>query len=418
MVRYMESLQTTGVFWSPDNLEKCVEGTLIWDPGSGARVTLQSRVIEELANPIRSAGTGVVLGRSGDPALIVADGTPRILLGDTEEGPVTCVDSYLQYLPKKGFDVAAIFEQTWDPYTLIVGAHIPEGNAAKLGAVRFILDGSAWWSQLPDSDCVASSVGEVVCQRTHDGFVWLEFHPTSALTLRSAGRVVHSIMTLMKLAVDVELKPRNIQVRQQGEEEWLEVRNRTQVLIPTPCPDPHELLSPSVVTLKRLAKWLEIEHHMDGLAEAVAFPVKGQAMQVQALVACSLIEGIHKRIVKSHSIDYVDRVRGLHKIAMRIAPEITNPVVKWDKVIKNARNDLAHHNKVRSFNEQFYNWLITESSAIWVLRLCLLSHVGFTDQEIADAISEHQGYQFYRENLNMHVQEREAEFKTSGTGAS
>lgn len=418
MFSYMESLQTTGVFWSPDNVEKRVEGTLIWEPGSRARVTLKSRVIEELANPITSSGTGVVLERTGDPAQIVADGAPRILLGDTEEGRVTCVDSYLQYLPNKGFGKAAIFEQTLDPYTLIVGAHVPEGNAAKLSAVRLILDGSGWWSQLPDFDRVECKVGEVVCQRTDAGPVWLEFHPSSALTLRSADRVVHSIMTLMKLAVDVELKPHRLQVRQQGLEDWLEVKNRGQVLLPTPCHDPNELLPPSTVTLERLARWLEIEQYMDGLAEAVVFPSKGQAMQVQALVACSLIEGIHKRIVKSHRIDYVDRVRGLHKIAMRIAPEITNPVVKWDKVIKNARNDLAHHNKVRSFNEQFYNWLITESSAIWVLRLCLLSHVGFTDQEIADAISEHQGYQFYRENLNMHVQEREAEFKTSGTGAS
>ncbi|WP_349293169.1 hypothetical protein [Corynebacterium breve] len=229
------------------------------------------------------------------------------------------------------------------------------------------------------------------------------------MTLRSSDRVVHSVMTLMKLAVDVDLTPIRIQVRRQGQADWLEVKNKGQDSGMLSSPDPKNLLAPSAVTLKRLAKWLEIEQSMDGLAAAVANPVKGEAMQVQGLVACSLIEGIHKRIIDSSKRDYVKRVRDLHRIAMRIDPEITSPVENWDEVVRNARNDLAHHNTGRSFDEQFYNWLIAEASAIWVLRLCLLSHAGFSDQEIADALGEHQRYRFYRENLKMHVKEREAE---------
>ena len=57
--------------------------------------------------------------------------------------------------------------------------------------------------------------------------------------------------------------------------------------------------------------------------------------------------------------------------------------------------------------------MIAESSAIWVLRLCLLSHAGFTDQEIADALTDHQRYEFYRENLKMHVNERADELAAS-----
>jgi hypothetical protein len=127
----------------------------------------------------------------------------------------------------------------------------------------------------------------------------------------------------------------------------------------------------------------------------------------------SLIEGIHKRIVDPGKQDYIDRVRDLYAIAQRIAPEIANPVDKWDEVVRNARNDLAHHNTGSSFEEQFYNWLIAESSVIWVLRLCLLSQAGFIEQEIADALKDHQRYKFYRENLKMHVKERAEELASS-----
>ncbi|SQG56846.1 hypothetical protein [Corynebacterium ulcerans] len=407
--RCMGSLQTTGEFWLPENPDKRIKGTLFWEPGSRARVTLKTRLIDELANPIEISTAGAVITHSGDPARIVADGVPRVLLGDTEAGPVTCVDSYLQLLPSNAFGIAALFEQTWDPYTLIVGAHMPDGNTAKLSAVRFILDSSAWWRHMPDSGSAVSGAGEVVCERTEDGLVWLEFRPSATLTLRSSDRVVHSVMTLIKLAVDVDLTPIRIQVRRQGQADWLEVKNKGQDSGMLSSPDPNNLLSPSVVTLKMLSRWLEIERSMDGLAAAVAYPVKGQAMQVQGLVACSLIEGIHKRIIDSNTKKYVERVRDLHRIAMRIDPEITDPVVEWDEIVRNVRNDLAHHNTGRSFEEQFYNWLIVESSAIWVLRLCLLSHAGFSDLEVADALGEHQRYRFYRENLKMHVKEREAE---------
>lgn len=413
----MDSLQTTGEFWLPDDAGRRAEGSLIWESGARARVTLKSRVVDELAKPIEISSEGVKLAHSGDPACIVADAVPRIILGDTEAGLVTCVDAYLQHLPMNGFDVAALFEQVWEPYTVIVGAHIPEGNAAEFNAVRFILDSPAWWTQMPNSGSASSRAGEVACERTNDGLVWLEFRPSFVLNLRTADRVVHSIKTLMKLAVDADLVPLRIQVRQEDRGDWLEVKNRGLDSKAISFPDPNNLLSPSLVTLKKIAEWLEIEQSMDGLAAAVSHPVKGQAMQVQGLVACSLIEGIHRRIIDSGQKNYIDRVRDLHQIAVRIAPGITSPVDKWVETVRNARNDLAHHNTGRSLDEQFYNWLITEPSVIWVLRLCLLSHAGFTDQEIASALSEHQRYQFYCENLKIHVKERDAVLEGKSAGS-
>lgn len=303
--------------------------------------------------------------------------------------------------------MAETFQQVWDPYTLIIGAHLPAGHATKLDAVRFVLDGSGWWEQLPDSGSASINAGDVLCER-EDGTVWLEFRPSFTLTLRSADRAVRSVMTLMKLAVDVDLTPLRMQVRESGGTDWLDVKTRDQDPSNTSLPNPRNLLPPSSVTLERIAGWLAIEQTMDGLGAAVASPVEGQAIQVHALVATSLIEGIHKRIVDPGDVHYVTRARALHEMALRIAPEITEPVDKWPELVKDAHNDLAHHNTGRSFEEQVYNWIIVESSVIWVLRLCLLSHAGFEDKEIADALGNHQRYEFYRENLKMHVQEQAA----------
>lgn len=414
----VESLETTGEFWSSGNEARRVPGTLTWESGARARLKLKHRVIDELNEPAEITETGELrISHRADPASIVQDGVPRVLLGDTETGPVTGIDSYLQHLPKNLFDFETPpLQQVWDPYTLIVGAHLPTGHAATLDAVRFTLDSPGWWEQLPDAGSATSDAGELLCERGDDELVWLEFRPSFTLRLRSADRAVRSVMTLMKLAVAVDLTPLYVQVRETGQSDWLDVKTRDQDPSKTSWPSPRDLLPPTSVTLERIAGWLAIEQTMDGLAAAVANPVEKQAMQVQGLVACSLIEGIHKRIVGGKKA-YIDRVRDLHATAQRIAPEITEPVAKWDEVIRNARNDLAHHNTGRPFEEQVYNWMIAESSAIWVLRLCLLSHAGFTDQEIADALSDHQRYEFYRENLKMRVKERTDELAAISSGA-
>ncbi|GAA4815492.1 hypothetical protein GCM10023353_21490 [Tomitella cavernea] len=303
--------------------------------------------------------------------------------------------------------MASMFQQVWDPLILIVGAQLPDGHAATLDAVRFVLDSPGWWEQLPNAGSAKSEAGEVLCERGNDGLMRLEFRPSFTLRLRSADRAVRSVMTLIKLAVDVDLIPLCVQVRETGQTDWLDVKTRDQDSNKTSWPDPDNLLPPASVTLERIARWLAIEQSMDGLAAAVADPVKGQAIQVQALVACSLVEGIHKRI-DGRERTYRERASDLHEIAQRVAPNVTDPVTSWADLVKTTRHDLAHHNTVRSFEEHFYNWLISESSVSWVLRLCLLSHAGFGDQEIAEALVNHQRYEFYRENLKMHVQEQAA----------
>ena len=200
----MESLETTGGFWSPGNEARRVPGALTWEPGARARLKLKHRVIDELNEPADiTEAEELRISHRGDPASIVQDGVPRVLLGDTEAGPVTCVDSYLQHLPRDLFDFETPpLQQVWDPFTLIVGALLPTGHAATLDAVRFTLDSPCRWEQLPDAESATSDAGGLLCERGDDELVWLEFRPTFTLRLRSADRAVRSVMTLMKLAVE------------------------------------------------------------------------------------------------------------------------------------------------------------------------------------------------------------------------
>jgi hypothetical protein len=396
----VEPFETTGDFWAVDTDSRTAKGTLTWEPGEQAVLRLESRIVDALASPVTFTQHGYSIDHSADPARIVADHQPRVLLGDTAAGLVTGVDSYMRRSMGLG--------QVWDLQTLVVGAHLPAGNSTRVEAVRFVLDSDGWWEHLPDNGAAMSDAGEVVCERIDGELMWLEFRPSSELTLRSADRAVRSVITLMKLAVDVDLTPQYVQVREPGQTLWLKVKTQQHDHRKVSWPAPGNLLPPSSVALERIAGWLTIEQTMDGLAAAVANPVEKQAMQVQALVACSLIEGIHKRIEDAGERPYVERASDLHSIALRIVPDLTDPQADWAKLVKNARHDLAHHNTGRSFEEQWLNWMIVESSAIWVLRLCLLSHAGFTDREIADALADHQRYDFYRENLKTHVKERDA----------
>lgn len=402
----VDALEASGHFWSPDDTTKRVAGDVTWEPGARARLTLKTRLVDELANQVSITKTGLRISRSGDPARIVADYAPRVIVGDTAIGPVTCIDSYLQHSAGNMIDFArSPLRQIWEPYKLVIGAHLIDGFSTKIDAISFVLDNPGWWAHLAENDSASSAAGKIECTYSDDGEVWLTLRLSSVLSLRSADRAMWSVITLAKLALDVDLTPLRVRVREAGQTDWITVKSDSQDPSKTSWPNPHNLLPPESLTLERLARWLEIEQKMDGLAAAVADPVEDNAVQVHALTACSLVEGIHKRIIGGNP-EYVRRATDLHRMALRVDREVTAPVTGWAKLVKKARNDLAHHNPIVSLDVQLYNWMIVESSVIWVLRLCLLSHAGFGAKEIRDALADHQRYRFYRENLKMHVKER------------
>lgn len=385
--------------------ERRVGGVVSWDPGERARLVLGGRLVDEHARPLSVQGSGYRCSYSADPARIVADRMPRVLLGDTDEGPVTLVDAYLQLPATDLFDFGAALRQVWNPLMLVVGAHASEGNGALFDAVRFVLDGPERWRHLPERGAVSSEVGTVACERDGDE-LWLEFRPARRISLRSADRALRSMTTLAALALDVELVPVRLQVRDDSVGRWLDVKASHLASRANSWPETEGLLLSETLTLDRILRWLAIETVMDGLAAAVARPVENEAVQVGTLLACSLVEGIHRRIVDPAKSSYADRAKGLLEIASRVVPEIVEPVDDWPTLIKNVRNGLAHHDVGARFEARFHDWLIAESSIYWVLRVCLLSHAGFTDEQIAAALRENRRYGFYRENLKVLVRER------------
>lgn len=214
----VQPLDTAGKFWALGDDNRRVDGTLNWKPGADAELRLQSRVIDSLASPVTLTANGYMVKSSVAADRVVADRVPRVLLGDTAAGLVTGVDSYM----RGGFGLA----QVWDLQTLVVGAHFTAGNSTGVEAIRFILDGPDWWAHLPDRGAATDDAGVILCERTTDDLMQFEVHPTFAMTLRSAQRAVLSVMTLMKLAVGVDLRPLHVQVREPGQTRWLDVKTR------------------------------------------------------------------------------------------------------------------------------------------------------------------------------------------------
>lgn len=348
----------------------------------------------------------MVITDSGDPADRVADFIPRTFLGRTDRGPVTCVDAYLQPWSGKFTEfLTSPLRQVWDTQMLIIGAHLPEGRHTELGAVRFGLGPSSWWGHLPDEESVSGEFGTLRCLRDSDGQVVFDIEPAKPLTLGNADRAIQSIITLVNLAVDERLIPTLVQIREIKGDGWVEVHTEDAGATNPAMRNSDFFLPPNSLSLERMARWLTSELTMDGLSTAVAEPISGAAMQVKTLTACSLVEGLHRRIYGGR-LNYRKRAAALLEGAARVDGEIVAPIDDWPALVVTARNDLAHHNPITSLDLQIYNWMLVEPSVMWVLRVCLLSHAGFADEELCSALNGCQKYKFYRENLKMHLKER------------
>lgn len=371
-------------------------------------LVLDSRVVDELARPIEFVNGEVRIPHSADPALIVADGVPRVLLGDMGDGKVTLIDSYLHHPSIRGFQFESIFRQYWRPQAAIFGEHYPDGYATPVAGVRAVLGDAVWWSHLFVDGEKEVRQGDVSCRRDADDEVWIEYRPESGLSVRLADRFAQSLSTLMKLSVDVDLDLRRMQVLDANEVQWLEVVHPCREPVAKSYPSPLNFLDRSYVTVERIAEWVENEKCMDGLSSAIAYPVKGEAMEVRCLVAGSLLEGIHKRIVNAGQVNYADRASEMLRIAKSVDDGIVDPVADWPQLVKRSRHDLAHHNPRVTYEVQIYEWMIAELSILWVLRISLLLSTGFSKSQISESLDRYRAYQFYRENLKMHVMERDS----------
>jgi hypothetical protein len=165
-------------------------------------------------------------------------------------------------------------------------------------AVRFRVDHPYWLAHLTDGESsVVEDDGSTLSIEASDDGNWLVYESSAPATLRQLEiRVVSGCLVLVQLALypDEDLVTRETHVRVEPYSPWLTASG------PGFCAEPGDvrldtLLPREELTVERFAKWIPRNDELDGLAWAVARPMK-IPVQLQVQLLTSLVEGLHCRL--------------------------------------------------------------------------------------------------------------------------
>ena len=329
----------------------------------------------------------------------------------------------------------------------ILGAHVDANHA--YSAMRFRVSDRYWTDHLsPGESAQTADLSTLRTEAAEDG-IWLIYEGASHRNIRDLEQyVANSCITLMTLAFDFRPEIQEIELRTH-DGPWLRTagsgfRGQTSDWdVP--------MLNTSELTLERIARWIDLNAALDNLGAASADPPTG-AVQAQALVATTLLEGIHRRLpfeqskfpslskaakrkvravarsaaveaatssagvdvgavdkaisdCLSHfsSVSYLDRAHDIVAEVGAAVPELTMSVPDLPKLLKDARNDLAHHLvEAESIDELvtvISRWTIASMAAPWLLRFLLLLRVGVDPAILRSKSLEHQRFEFVLANI-------------------
>lgn len=329
----------------------------------------------------------------------------------------------------------------------IVGAHVDANHA--YSAMRFRVSDRYWTDHLsPGESAQIADLSTLRTEAAEDGN-WLIYEASTPRNVRDLEQyVANACITLMALAYDFRPEILEIELKTY-EGPWLRTagpgfRGQTSDWdVP--------MLNPSELTLDRIARWIDLNARLDNLGAAIADPPTG-AVQAQALVATTLLEGIHRRLpfeqsrfpslskaakrriraaarsaalevatssaeadveavdkaisdCLSHfsSVSYLDRAHDIVTEVGTAVPELTISVPDLPKALKDARNDLAHHLvETESIDELvtvINRWTIASMAAPWLLRFLLLLRVGIDPAILRSKALEHQRFKFVLANI-------------------
>lgn len=328
-----------------------------------------------------------------------------------------------------------------------MGAHVLEDQL--YDGVRFKIDDPSWTAHLATQGGQSVADGSALHTELSDDGVWIVYAPAIPRSLRDLEqRVVSGCVVLMQLALDIRLKARETEVRI-GAGPWLPVHGsgfRATVAEPDV-----PLLEPTELTIGRFAHWISLNATLDGLAWGVVEPVKAP-IQVQALAATSLVEGIHRRlpfeqsqfpgltgkakgrirraarsaaadqasvaegadhedvkdsinkaIARFDDVEYETRARDIADEVLAAVPELGASIPELPAKLKKARNDLAHHlvrrEKYDDLVEVLDHWLVASLVTPWLLRVLLLLRAGVAPETLRRSCMDHQRFEFVLANI-------------------
>lgn len=340
----------------------------------------------------------------------------------------------------------------------IEGAHV---SADQLyDAIRFQVADPYWTKHLALGDSAQTEDGSTL--RIEEGAEgnWIVYEAATRRNIRDLEQyVANACITLMTLAFDFRPNVQQIEIKTDGSA-WLSTAGPGYRGKIDGCDVP--MLDPSELTIEILARWIDLNAKLDSLGAGVAEPPTG-AIQAQALVATTLLEGIHRRLpfvqtrfprlsnsvkkqirsaARSAAIGVASNVEGADVKAVDKAvtdclshfsatsylnrandivvevgaavPELILAVPSLPILLKEARNDLAHHlAKTESIDDLVVlidHWLIAAKATPWLLRFLLLLRAGIEPTVLRKRALNHQRFEFVLANIT-----RAADDLTSST---
>lgn len=439
---------TGGLFWVAGTSTPCARGEFSHRAGADPEVTLDTGLVDDPR--IRRFPGGV--GFSGTAEDSVASFLPITLHGELDTGErITMLNArnhggagqWFRGLPRYAANTA------------VLGEHIDTDQPVY--AVRFRLGHRYWFDHLNTDDVVIDEHGAVLGIEVSENGNWLTYTPASPETLRRLEvLVVSGVRALMQLVLDQPLAAEDFELRVALDGPWLPLLS--DVLDTSAAQTSlNSLLPREVLTLEMVAKWIPLNDRLDGLAAAVFSPMKG-ALQAEALVVTSLVEGIHRRLSYQQSkfpgiskkarkaIVEAGRLAGRAEAAaydldpevvgeslqfltdvsfrMRateivnevcsVIPEITESLADLPVQITKARNDFAHHlprdRAKEPLETSYLRWLIVVTATPWLLRALLLLHASVPPDVIREGFLESSRFEHVRANIAQFVRELGWEF--------
>jgi hypothetical protein len=296
---------------------------------------------------------------------------------------------------------------------------------------------------------------------------WLVYEAAEKMPLRRLQtRVVAGCQVLMQLALDQPLAVRDVEVRIAPIDPWLRVRSRRYC---TPTSVNFETLLPrEELTVVRFANWIDLNDRLDRLAWPVVKPVD-IAVEPQAQVTTSLIEGLHRRLpgyrqeklpdasktaldririaAKDAAEQQVTREQNLDPAAVRAAvraavghfeatdyaerttevvaevqaalPEITETVTDLPARMPKPRNEHAHplepNERHEGYEERIMRWTVIARVTHWLLRALLLL-AGVAPEVLRSHFLDNERFTMHRANIAQIVSE--LDWYTDGAAGS
>lgn len=425
-----------------------MRGRFAVEVGKKAKVTLDTGLVDDPR--VRRVPNGLAFSASA--AEVVEASQPITLQGQLDTGEIVTLLDASNY----GGDGRFGFPQ-YQTYTVVVGALV-DGATQHYGALRVRFDDPNWLAHLVDGESrVVEDDGSKLGVEVSDEGNWLVYESALPQTLRELqARAEMSCLTLARLVLDQNVITGARQVRVDPADPWLTVWGSARYAA-SEAGDTDTLLPREELTLARFAKWIALNDRLDGLASAVAEPLTG-VLQVQAQVASSLVEGLHRRLpsykqshfrpedkaalkrvrnaaagaaatqAKTEGLDHAlvrklvtdalghigqvsfgDRATDVVTEVCCAVPEIVESLADLPGQLKAARNDMAHHLQLDEQKEpllqRYRRYLVITTMTPWLLRGLLLLRAGIEPDALHDGYISHQRFEFARANVTQFVAE-------------